>query len=430
MPVVLLNSGTLWFPPIDCPAGTTVKVECWGPGSGASSTPTQGTGGGGGAYAVSNSYAITPNDVLNGIPFIIPAGGAGTSAAATVAPGDASWSNGILNLFPASTWAGVAVGTLPAGWSINTSDTNITGAVTAYGVNNGYNFFDFRLHGTATGSTTYHVGANWLPATAALTYTMSGYFAVVGGSTANFTNLIFEADAGTASYGYLGTYFQLIFTPTAALTRVSSNAVMPATTTQIAPYIEFSYNTGAVVDITLRIAGWQIELGSTLTPYKSTPGYTLAKGGAAHAGTTGPAGGAAAACVYATAAYSGGNGASYNAAGSGGGGAGGPAGNGNTGLTTGIGGSGDAGAGGAGGASQTTSPGNPGGSSLLGGGGGGALLSVSGIGGAGGSPGGGGGAATVSGTGGNGAGGAIQLTYTATAWPSTRQSALAPFMAS
>jgi hypothetical protein len=437
----------LWYPPSDCPAGTPVQVDAWGGGAGASARTAgnYGAAGAGGAYVRTPVYFVTPDNVANGVTYVLGGGGAGSAGANPVPGGTTIWSNSYLNLHYNSANAGAVMpSTLPTGWYTYTGDTGLTATLIGFGTTQGLPYIDIKVAGTVTGAAGFQIytcGGNSLPlcpVTPSNNYIISTYTAIVGGSVANITNIqvqslscLNNAYVGTNNMGgnnYVST--------TASLTRNTATVITsPASGVNgYSLYFVVNYLTGAVINVTLRMAGIQFELGSVPTAYKVTPGSTIAPGGGAPSGTTGGAGTLTGA-IYGLgnttgAAFAGGNGANYNAAGSGGGGSGGPGGAGGNGTTAGAGGTGDAGAV-AGGAVKAISPGNPGSATIgLGAGGGGGLTTVSGIGGAGVQPGGGGGAAAAGGTGGAGGGGAIQLTYASVAWPYDPQAGLAPFMAS
>lgn len=417
--VTLATTGAgTWGVPPDCPAGTSVTVEAWGAGSGASGRISAGGGtfgaaGAGGAYA-SNAYTITPNDVASGVVFALGAGTAGLSGANPAAGGDTSWSTNNLNLLQDSIMTGAvsgSPGSLPVNFSDGGGGAGLTRTISK-GFVSGFYYIDIRYNGTSADTGVYFYIATSVTATVA-TYAASVYQALVGGSASGVTFTI-QVDASTAGSVYISSPINsgnAAFTPTATLTRTSAAAANPATTALINMDINIGYSSGAAIDFTLRIAAPQYELAGAASFYKSTPGYTLAKGGGAPSGTTGGTGGATATSIGTT-KFAGGNGAAFNANGSGGGGSGGKDGAGVAGNTSGQGGQGDSTSGGLGGAVKATSPGNPGIDNIEGGGGGGGLKTVSGTGGLAGVPGGGGGGAAVAtSTGGTGARGQIRLTY-------------------
>lgn len=418
MPVSLITTpgAGVWTVPGDCPAGTVLTVETWGAGSGGSGRvgSTFGSGGGAGAYA-SNSYTVTLADIANGIPYVVGAGSAGTSGANPAAAGFSSW--GTNNIIANTTNVGAVVGapgTLPTGW-IFASGAGLTTQIIGIGTTAGLPYIDIQWAGTTTATTALlEFSTGTTPATVNR-YTMGAYFQVVGGATTGLTSVSLIVDAYNGATYLSSPGLQIITMPTGTLTRASvTTSANPATTNFVLPYLRLAYTTSTAINLTLRIAGLQMETGTALTPYTSSsnPGCALADGGAAPAALVGGAGGTVADSLGST-IFAGGAGASYNAAGAGGGGSAGKDGIGAAGTTAGVGGQGDLTTGGLGGAVKTTTPGNAGTANTEGGGGGGALKTVAGTGGAGGYPGGGGGSAAVAtGTGGAGANGQIRLTYT------------------
>lgn len=448
MPVAVITTagaGT-WRPPADCPAGTVLTLDAWGGGAGASGRVGSafGAAGAGGAYQPS-SYVVTPNDVANGIAYVVGAGSNGASGANPSAGGNSTWSTNNLNVIQDSTNIGAVVGdlsttgvmpTLANGLNSQWNLFNMTGATVAiagFGTTpEGFPYTDFDVSGTCT-SGVIQIAHGWGTASASVSYTYSVYLQLMSGNFTNVTgfNLAFDDTTGTlAAPSYLSTpLFTGIANPTGTLTRFSGTATTAATTTTITAYTYIQTSTTLPLNFRLRIAGVQVEQAASASFFKSTPGYTLAQGGPAPSGTTGGVGSSASNVGTGT-PRAGGNGAAFNAAGSGGGGAAGAAGAGGAGNTSGQGGQGDATTGGLGGAVKATSPGNSGVSNTEGGGGGGGLTTVAGTGGAGGAPGGGGGGAAVAtGTGGKGGDGQFRITYTPGFFPWRLQTQLGPILA-
>lgn len=397
--------------PTGLAAGSTITVELWGAGSGGSGGNTSNrAGGAGGAYAT-NTYTLSSNDIANGVSYLLQAGSSGTGSASSSAGPNTSWSTNNLNLNPSTAVSTAVLGTIgsggavPAGWGFETVPSGISVEVVRAGIDtDGYQTVDLRYSGTSAAGGDLHTyltcegafPATYTPVTAGSAYTHSFYVAVVSGSLGSQTFQQFF-DYFTSAGGYISTSSGSTFTPTGTLTRVTSANITAAAT---AAYVNIqcvsTIAAGGTIDFTLRIGAAQVEIGTTASFFKTTPGYTLAKGGNGTSGTTGGIGGAAASCIPTTGAFSGGNGATRTQ----GGGGGGSAGKDGAGAsaTTGTGGTGDNGSGGA--ANTDTVEG-----------GGGGTASTSGH--VGGAPGGGGGANTSTGTGGAGGRGQIRLTYTA-----------------
>lgn len=407
MPQVLITSsgaGT-WTVPADCPAGTSVYVETWGGGSGGAKrfSTNYGGGGGGGAYAAT-AYIITPDNVTNGVPYSVGAGSSGaTSLGNASAGGDTSFSNHNVNLVENSVMNGARVGVLPTGWTTS-GGSGLSISVVETGVENGFRYVDIRINGTASSTS---LSIDWvatITATASTAYVSTVYTKLAGGSTSGLT--FYTVLDSLLNGSYLSTIQSPTFTPDSTLTRRTANGNSAGTANGLNAYVEIQYSNGAVIDATLRLAAPQIEQAGAATAFKSTPGYTLAKGASGQSGASGAVGGATSTSVG-TVKFAGGTGASRSQGG-GGGGAGGPHGAGAS-TTSATGGNGDNGAGGSGGSSAGAGGANP-----HGGGGGGGKSTTGGTAGAGGAPGAGGGGGTNSTTpanGGNAGHGQIRLTY-------------------
>jgi hypothetical protein len=420
MTTVILTTGSTWTVPSGMGAGTIINVECWGAGAGGSASSSYGAGGAGGAYSDTPFYVLSPHDLTNGIAYTIGQGSAGTGAANPTVGGTTTFGNNV-NSIQCNTNIAAALGTpgtLPGDGYNYLSYYNpgsLSTAVTGFGnLSNGIPYCNFRMFGTASGSNNILMGYQCVNVTASVPWVLSGQMAMVAGSLTNISGVQMSFDAyngGTAvQYGLISQAVTL----TSTLTSYYASATTPATTNNGTAYINLNYNAGPI-DITVQLAGWQFEQGTTPTFLRFTPCYTAAQGGGAPTGTTGGLGSVAATTAnYNGYNYAGGNGANYNANGAGGGGSGGPDGVGANGTTAGVGGQGDGASGGSGGLVSSSSPGNAGAASTTGGGGGGGLKTVSGNGGAGALPGGGGGGSEVGGTGGAGANGQIRLTYSQT----------------
>jgi hypothetical protein len=145
---------------------------------------------------------------------------------------------------------------VPTNWVWNAGSGLALALVGTGTLNNGLPYIDLQISGTSTG--TYFVfsfeAGNFIVAAPGQYWTNSFYNQIVGGSTANITSFDCQlrwAGAGLTSDTY--------FTPTASLTRAASSTTAPASTTYVQPSIALGFNTGAAINITLRIAGPQCE---------------------------------------------------------------------------------------------------------------------------------------------------------------------------
>jgi hypothetical protein len=420
--VLITSSGSgTWTVPANCPAGTTVNVEGWGGGGGGgsrSSGSAFGSGGGGGAY-VNSVYQLTPNDITNGVPYVVAASAAGGSGGDGTTGNATTWSTNNLNLLTNSSQNAAAVGTLPTNW---TSTGTPAGTIVGVGFTpTGMPYIDVNWTGT-TSSTHCNVAfdSNFLVSTASTAYCGSAYIAIVGGSLVGVTSYQIIVDDWTAADAFIAAIQTTTCTITPTLTRFSGTGTTASTGLRVTIGLQLNWTAGTAINVTLRIAGAQIEAGSSPSAWKSTPGYLSAPGGSRSNGASGGAGGVAG-TGNGSIKNTGGAGVAYASTGAGGGGAAGPDANGTAG-SGGAGGQGDGTTGGAGGAVSSTSPANAGTASTSGGGGGGSLTTVGGSttsAGAGGAPGGGGGGAVFwngssAAVGGAGAIGQLRITYYAT----------------
>lgn len=165
-------------------------------------------------------------------------------------------------------------GTLPTNW-ISNLDSALTRTV-AVGTSLGIDYFDVTQVGTTatTGGSLNFEGTKQVAATVGQTWTLSGFFALPSGSTANITSisllLIEKNSAGTTLTIGVGSSFAGSLT--SALQRFSlTYTTVNASTEFVQPAVQFSYANGAVINITLRIGWPQLELGAFATsPIRTT----------------------------------------------------------------------------------------------------------------------------------------------------------------
>jgi hypothetical protein len=147
------------------------------------------------------------------------------------------------------------------------------------GTSDGFNYIDIKWSGTnSTGSSAFILlnfeGGNQVAASSGQTWTQSAYISLVGGSTSGLTVLalaVVERDATTNGQ----IYNTSLLSATSTRTRYSATGTLGntiVTTTHVLPRISGTVPNGATIDLTLRIAAPQLEIGSTATDYNPTTG--------------------------------------------------------------------------------------------------------------------------------------------------------------
>jgi hypothetical protein len=171
-------------------------------------------------------------------------------------------------------------GTLPTNWSISGSGLGtLTQQVVNTGTVNGITYVDVRFSGTASNGDFALAQEPTAEIVAANTqnWAASVWLAVVGGSTANIAslamNIVERTSAGTfvaqqSSANLLGSLGSSLNRFTAVFTLAGG-----ATVARIQPrFLNFSYLSGAAIDITLRIGMPQLEQGAFVTSVIRTTG--------------------------------------------------------------------------------------------------------------------------------------------------------------
>lgn len=181
--------------------------------------------------------------------------------------------NGIRN----NTMVGLSVvgNTLPTNWVEGFNGSGLTRTIVATGTEDGATYFDLRLSGTSVSATDYFLALEPTTGIAALnaqTWAMTMAVRVVGGSTANITNIQLGISDRQAA-GAVGTWLNTRTSFTAAARAATSigNAVFTnagtisdASAAFIWPVFYINHGTGAI-DITVRIGPAQCEQTSSAT---------------------------------------------------------------------------------------------------------------------------------------------------------------------
>jgi hypothetical protein len=184
------------------------------------------------------------------------------------------------NLIRNSTAQGAVVGspgTAPTNWAVNSTPAGTTFQIVAVGTESGIPYIDVRISGTTTGAIT---GASFVSfelttqtvAAPGQTWTGSFYAKRVGGSQANISALAVAVDERSSVGGYLGGATLNIAPTTADLQSqryTLSRTLANASTERVTTRLIWNVPSGAAIDITLRVAAPQLNIG-TLQPYYPT----------------------------------------------------------------------------------------------------------------------------------------------------------------
>ena len=184
------------------------------------------------------------------------------------------------NSLPRNSGTGAVVGTpgtAPTGWSFNNS-AGVSWSIVGTGTQNGIPYVDVRWQGTGTGaggpSMRFNGNSPTIVAASGQTWTHSVFVALVGGSTADLTALRVNVNEVTAPSSYIATGSTAILgSVNATLTRYNHTRTLTnAATDRVNATIDFTFNIGAVVDMTLRIAYPQLEQGAFVSSVIPTDG--------------------------------------------------------------------------------------------------------------------------------------------------------------
>jgi hypothetical protein len=167
-------------------------------------------------------------------------------------------------------------GTLPTNWgTADTPDSGITREIVAVGTANGMSYVDFRFSGTATVAAAFGTRSETLTqvvASAGQTWTASAYASLAGGSTAGLSSITVSLSERQSD----GTFIASTVSGSVAEGLSSSLAIYSVTRTlgasaaRVSQAITVNIPSGAAIDITLRIAAPQLELGAFATSYIPT----------------------------------------------------------------------------------------------------------------------------------------------------------------
>lgn len=183
--------------------------------------------------------------------------------------------NGIRNPRAEGSAAGTP-GTLPTNWAINTGSGAITYSVVGTGTEDGIPVFDIAFSGTPTASSTCFIspeGAAAIAAANGQTWTASTYARLVAGAAPSQFYLEQRTyDAGSTLLSSNPGSFVTVTGAALATQRLIYPLVLAqATTAFVRPTIGFNYTIGVPISFTLRVGGFQQELGAFATSLMLPP---------------------------------------------------------------------------------------------------------------------------------------------------------------
>jgi hypothetical protein len=167
-------------------------------------------------------------------------------------------------------------GTAPTNWGLAFSSHNITSQVVGTDTENGLTYVDIRYSGTpnSSGSIFPGVEANTqVSASNGQTWTFSSYVKLSGGTLSNVTVRLYVSARDSGGLDLAENTSTTITPTTASLTTQRASATRTfnnASTARAAGFFEIVYTNGNPIDITLRIAGPQLEQGAFPTSYIPT----------------------------------------------------------------------------------------------------------------------------------------------------------------
>jgi hypothetical protein len=162
-------------------------------------------------------------------------------------------------------------GTAPTNWVVPGPINGLTQEIVAIGAENGVTYIDVKFSGTTSAASSHAISfeaANQIAAASGQAWNRSAWFKIVAGSTANLTALNFNLQGRNAANSAFTETFAIDIAPslTSTLTRITSTATFADANTAFArSQIQYFYNSGVAVNITIRIGLPQLELGAFAT---------------------------------------------------------------------------------------------------------------------------------------------------------------------
>jgi hypothetical protein len=167
-------------------------------------------------------------------------------------------------------------GTAPTNWGLAFSSHNITSQIVGTGTENGLTYVDIRYSGTPNSSGSIYPGVEantQVSASNGQTWTFSSYVKLSGGTLSNVTVRLYVSARDSGGLDLSENTSTTITPTTASLTTQRASATRTfnnASTARAAGFFEIVYTNGNPIDITLRIAGPQLEQGAFATSYIPT----------------------------------------------------------------------------------------------------------------------------------------------------------------
>ena len=170
-------------------------------------------------------------------------------------------------------------GVMPTNWSISANANGVTSEIVGTGTETGLAYIDIKVSGTPTAGASVGIFAEGVSVTAASngqSWTASSYVKLAAGSTTNAVVAQEITGRNSAGNSVSGQAISTTITATsAALTTQRGAATVTmssADVVSVAHAVRITYTNGNPIDLTLRIAAPQLELGSTATDYNPTTG--------------------------------------------------------------------------------------------------------------------------------------------------------------
>jgi hypothetical protein len=172
-------------------------------------------------------------------------------------------------------------GAYPLNWTASgTAANGVAVEIIGTGTEDGLAYVDLKFSGTPTTSSSAFLqfdSATQVVAANGQTWTGSAYVKLQGGSLTNVTQVRTFTSGRTSAGATVATQSQSTnFTPNGTALKlqrqIATFAMSDATVERVQNGVAFSYTNGNPIDLTLRIAAPQLELGSTATDYNPTNG--------------------------------------------------------------------------------------------------------------------------------------------------------------